>query len=55
MSDRVGRMRIAVPEEERFLGRDWQAQAEISTALLEDVDAEIRRLIDQAEEAASAT
>ena len=53
MSDKIGRLRIGVAEEEMFLGRDWMSQAQISTGLLDDVDTEIRRLINEAEVAAS--
>ncbi|HET7487061.1 MAG TPA: ATP-dependent zinc metalloprotease FtsH [Acidimicrobiales bacterium] len=52
MSDKIGRLRIGVAEEELFLGRDWMSQAQLSNGLLDDVDTEIRRLINEAEVAA---
>lgn len=55
MSEKIGRLRIGVPEEEVFLGRDLMGmQGQVSVNLLDDVDSETRRLIRLGEEHATA-
>ena len=49
MSDSVGRIQVLEREEEVFLGRDYLATQHVSSATLEQVDAEVRRLLDDAE------
>jgi cell division protease FtsH len=49
MTDAVGRIQVLEREEEVFLGRDYLAAKRISPAVLEEVDAEVRRLLDEAE------
>ncbi len=49
MTEAVGRIQVLEREEEVFLGRDYLATKRISPAVLEEVDAEVRRLLDEAE------
>ena len=52
MTDAVGRIQVLEREEEIFLGRDYLATKRISPAVLEEVDEEVRRLLDEAEKRA---
>jgi cell division protease FtsH len=52
MTDAVGRIQVLEKEEEVFLGRDYLATKRISPAVLEEVDEEVRRLLDEAEKRA---
>jgi cell division protease FtsH len=52
MTEAVGRIQVLEREEEVFLGRDYLAVQHVSAAVLEEVDAEVRRLLDEAESAA---
>ena len=49
MTERVGRIQVLEREEEVFLGRDYLATQHVSSATLEEVDAEVRQLLDAAE------
>ena len=49
MTESVGRIQVLEREEEVFLGRDYLATQHISSATLEEVDAEVRTLLDTAE------
>ena len=53
MSDAVGRIQVLEREEEVFLGRDYLATQHVSSQTLEQVDAEVRRLLDTAEQGAT--
>ena len=53
MSDAVGRIQVLDKEEEVFLGRDYLATQHISPSTMEDVDAEVRKLLDAAEREAT--
>jgi cell division protease FtsH len=52
MTEKVGRIQVLEREEEVFLGRDYLATQHISPAILEAVDGEVRRLLDDAEHTA---
>jgi cell division protease FtsH len=52
MTEAVGRIQVLEREEEVFLGRDYLATKRISPAVLEEVDEEVRRLLDEAEKRA---
>ena len=54
MTDSVGRIQVLEREEEVFLGRDYLATQHISSAVLEQIDAEVRQLLDAAEADATA-
>jgi cell division protease FtsH len=54
MSDEVGRVQLVQREEEVFLGRDYLAGEHVAPSSLEAVDAAVRRLLDDAEEAGRA-
>ncbi|HVF75643.1 MAG TPA: hypothetical protein VM938_11395, partial [Acidimicrobiales bacterium] len=49
MTDTVGRIQVLEREEEVFLGRDYLATQHISPSTLEQIDAEVRSLLDAAE------
>jgi cell division protease FtsH len=49
MTETVGRIQVLEREEEVFLGRDYLATQHISPATLEEIDAEVRKLLDAAE------
>jgi len=49
MTDTVGRIQVLEREEEVFLGRDYLATQHISPSTLEQIDAEVRSLLDTAE------
>jgi cell division protease FtsH len=52
MTEAVGRIQVLEREEEVFLGRDYLETKRISPAVLEEVDEEVRRLLDEAEKRA---
>ena len=52
MTEAVGRIQVLEKEQEIFLGRDYLASQHVSPSILEQVDAEVRRLLDQAERTA---
>jgi cell division protease FtsH len=49
MTEAVGRIQVLEREEEVFLGRDYLAAQRLSPAVMEEVDGEVRRLLDEAE------
>jgi cell division protease FtsH len=53
MSDSVGRIQVLEREEEVFLGRDYLATQHVSSTTLEQVDLEVRQLLDAAEREAT--
>jgi cell division protease FtsH len=53
MSDSVGRIQVLEREEEVFLGRDYLATQHVASTTLEQVDAEVRQLLDAAEREAT--
>ncbi|MDQ4132706.1 MAG: ATP-dependent zinc metalloprotease FtsH [Actinomycetota bacterium] len=52
MSDRLGRARLLTDHREVFLGRDYLLAKEISQPTLEQLDVEVRRILDDQEAAA---
>jgi len=50
MSDRLGRARLLARDGQVFLGRDYLATAEVSQPTLEELDGEVRRLLDAQEQ-----
>jgi len=48
MSDKIGAVAVGDREQEIFLGREISQRREISEQLSEDVDAEVKRIIDEA-------
>jgi cell division protease FtsH len=53
MSARLGRVRVLKDHGEVFLGRDYLASQDVSQPTLENLDAEVRRILDEEEAAAS--
>lgn len=53
MSDSIGRVQVHEREDEVFLGRDYLAARHVAPSLLEAVDGEARRLLDEAEHRAT--
>jgi cell division protease FtsH len=53
MSARLGRVRVLKDHGEVFLGRDYMASQDVSQPTLENLDAEVRRILDEEEAAAS--
>jgi len=52
MSDRIGAMSVGDREQEVFLGREFGSRREVSEQMAELVDAEVKRLLDEAVEQA---
>ena len=52
MSSRLGRVRVLRQQGEVFLGRDYLSTQDVSQPTLENLDAEVRRILDQQEAAA---
>jgi cell division protease FtsH len=48
MSDKIGAIAVGDREQEIFLGREFAQRREISERMSEDVDAEVKRIIDEA-------
>ena len=53
MSDSVGRVQVHERQDEVFLGRDYLAARHVAPSMLEAVDGEVRRLLDEAEQRAT--
>jgi cell division protease FtsH len=52
MSSRLGRVRVLHHDREVFLGRDYLSTRDVSQPTLEQLDAEVRRILDEQEEVA---
>jgi cell division protease FtsH len=53
MSSRLGRMRVLHEQREVFLGRDYLSTRDVSQPTMEHLDAEIRRILEEQEAAAT--